>query len=172
MQQDKVRNLIEYNKKFLIIGNQNAVTCKEIFPLIKNNKIWLGYNVGAFRFVFGRVDKGGARMFDYSTINKREVIDHLATMYTKKDLMKGVYEDMVQRENQNIRGWAKDMDFIDLACSGSREAKEKIKEEIKQNIKDTQAMINYLESLVVFIDENYDSEGRFIGGNEVVTRSE
>ena len=111
-------------------------------------------------------------MFDYSTINKREVIDHLTTMYSKKDLMKGVYEDMVQRENQNIRGWAKDMDFIDLACSGSREAKEKIKEKITQNIKDTQEMINYLESLVVFIEENYDSEGRFIGGKEVVTRSE
>jgi hypothetical protein len=111
-------------------------------------------------------------MFDYSTINKREVIDALAWKYSKKDLMKGVYEDMVQRENQNIRGWAKDMDFIDLACSGSREAKEKIKEKITQNIKDTQEMINYLESLVVFIEENYDSEGRFIGGKEVVTRSE
>ena len=30
-------------KKFLIIGNMNAITYKEIFPLIKNNKIWLGF---------------------------------------------------------------------------------------------------------------------------------
>ena len=30
-------------KKFLIIGNQNAITYKEVFPLIKNNKMWLGY---------------------------------------------------------------------------------------------------------------------------------
>ena len=29
-------------KKFLIIGNQNAITYKEIFPLIKENKMWLG----------------------------------------------------------------------------------------------------------------------------------
>lgn len=29
-------------KKFLIIGNMNAITYKEIFPLIKNNKMWLG----------------------------------------------------------------------------------------------------------------------------------
>ena len=36
--------LIKYEKKFLIIGNMNAITNKEIFPLIKNNKIWLGYN--------------------------------------------------------------------------------------------------------------------------------
>lgn len=39
-----VAQLIEYNKKFIIIGNMNAVTYKEIFPLIKNNKLWLGYN--------------------------------------------------------------------------------------------------------------------------------
>lgn len=30
-------------KKFLIIGNMNAITYKEVFPLIKNNKIWAGY---------------------------------------------------------------------------------------------------------------------------------
>lgn len=38
-----IAQLIEYNKKFLIIGNMNAVTYKEIFPLIKENKIWTGY---------------------------------------------------------------------------------------------------------------------------------
>jgi len=35
--------LVEYDKKFLIIGNKNIVTYKEIFPLIKKNKIWSGY---------------------------------------------------------------------------------------------------------------------------------
>lgn len=39
-----VAQLIEYNKKFIIIGNMNAVTYKEIFPLIKNNKLWSGYS--------------------------------------------------------------------------------------------------------------------------------
>ena len=34
--------IMEANKQFLIIGNQNAITYKEIFPLIKENKIWLG----------------------------------------------------------------------------------------------------------------------------------
>lgn len=38
-----VAQLIEYDKKFIIIGNQNAITYKEIFPLLKDNKIWLGY---------------------------------------------------------------------------------------------------------------------------------
>ena len=38
-----VDQLIRYNKKFLIIGNPNAITYKEIFPLIKDNKLWVGY---------------------------------------------------------------------------------------------------------------------------------
>lgn len=37
-----VGQLIEYDKKFLIIGHQNAITYKETFPLIMENKIWLG----------------------------------------------------------------------------------------------------------------------------------
>ena len=39
-----VAQLMKYKKKFLIIGNMNAVTYKEIFPLIKENKIWPGYS--------------------------------------------------------------------------------------------------------------------------------
>ena len=38
-----IAQLIEYNKKFLIVGHQNAITYKEVFPLIKDNKVWLGY---------------------------------------------------------------------------------------------------------------------------------
>ena len=38
-----VSTLIKHNKKFLIIGRQTSVTFKEIFPLIKENKLWLGY---------------------------------------------------------------------------------------------------------------------------------
>jgi hypothetical protein len=37
-----VKQLFEYNKKFVIIGSMNAITYKEIFPLIKENKMWLG----------------------------------------------------------------------------------------------------------------------------------
>ena len=37
--------LVEYNKKFLIIGNQNAITYKEVFPLLKENKMWLGASI-------------------------------------------------------------------------------------------------------------------------------
>ena len=41
---DFVSQLVKYDKKFLIIGNMNAITYKEIFPLIKDNKIWMGVN--------------------------------------------------------------------------------------------------------------------------------
>lgn len=42
--------LIKYNKKFLLIGNQNALTYKEIFPYIKNGTVWIGYHFGEMAF--------------------------------------------------------------------------------------------------------------------------
>ena len=38
-----VAQLASFDKKFIIIGHQNAITYKEVFPLIKGNRIWLGY---------------------------------------------------------------------------------------------------------------------------------
>jgi hypothetical protein len=40
-----VAQLIEYEKKFLIIGNVNAISYKEVFPLFKDNKIWMGQSI-------------------------------------------------------------------------------------------------------------------------------
>ena len=37
--------IMDANKKFIIIGNMNAITYKEAFPLIKDNKMWLGYSI-------------------------------------------------------------------------------------------------------------------------------
>ena len=45
-----IAQLIEYDKKFLVIGSQNAITYKEIFPLLKENKMWLGYRCGDMAF--------------------------------------------------------------------------------------------------------------------------
>ena len=62
-----VAQLIEHDKKFIIVGHQNALTYKEIFPLIKENKLWLGYGF-----------KGGAGHFinehyeDYATAADRK----------------------------------------------------------------------------------------------------
>ena len=48
-----VGQLVEYKKKFLIIGHQNAIKYKEIFPLIRDNKMWLGFGFkgGAAHFI-------------------------------------------------------------------------------------------------------------------------
>ena len=46
-----VAQLFEYNKDFLIIGNVNAISYKEVFPMIKENKMWLGvssFNKGMY----------------------------------------------------------------------------------------------------------------------------
>jgi hypothetical protein len=47
---DYVMQLVEHDKKFLIVGNQNAITYKEIFELVKANKIWLGTRSGDMAF--------------------------------------------------------------------------------------------------------------------------
>ena len=41
-----ISQIMRYEKKFLVIGNINAITYKEIFELIQNNKVWLGHNLG------------------------------------------------------------------------------------------------------------------------------
>lgn len=48
-----VNQLVEYDKKFIIVGHQNAISYKEIFKLIKEDKLWLGYgfNGGAAHFI-------------------------------------------------------------------------------------------------------------------------
>lgn len=86
-----VAQLIKYDKKFIIIGNQNAITYKEIFPLIKENKVWLGFGF-----------KGGAGHF----ISKYEDVatagDHKAgmirvsgvTWFTNLDISKR-HEDLI-----------------------------------------------------------------------------
>ena len=48
-----VAQLVEYGKKFLIIGNKNAITYKEIFPLIKDDKMWLGVTPMSTDMLFG-----------------------------------------------------------------------------------------------------------------------
>jgi hypothetical protein len=64
-----VAQLVEHGKKFLILGSQNAITFKEIFPLIKDNKLWLG------------VDNGGTKWFqvkddyDIQTESRKKIVN-------------------------------------------------------------------------------------------------
>lgn len=47
---DLIALIQKYDKKFLLIGNSNAITYKEIFPAIQNNEMWLGYHYGDMSF--------------------------------------------------------------------------------------------------------------------------
>lgn len=64
-----VAQLVGYSKKFLIIGNQNAITYKEIFPLIKSNKLWLGVNNGGTKWFQVQAD------YDIKTESRKKIVN-------------------------------------------------------------------------------------------------
>ena len=52
-----IGQLMKYEKKFIIVGHQNAITYKEVFPLLRNNEVWLGYGFkGAAAHFFSPYD--------------------------------------------------------------------------------------------------------------------
>ena len=70
---DYIAQLMKYEKHFLIIGNKNIMSYKEIFPLLKNNKFWIGYNsVNNFQQSDGTFKKfGNIGWFTNFDIDKR-----------------------------------------------------------------------------------------------------
>ena len=72
--------LVEYDKKFLIIGNMNALKYKEIFPLIRENKLWYGLSIHSGDREFGVPD-------DYPLTAVGSRIDDAGRKYIK---VKGV----------------------------------------------------------------------------------
>ncbi len=85
-----VDQLIEYDKKFLVIGNINAISYKNCFEYIKSNKLWLGYNtVRHFKKPDGTMYET-ARSFWYTNldINKRHEDLILYKKYTKDEYPK------------------------------------------------------------------------------------
>lgn len=83
-----VAQLMKYEKKFLIIGNMNSVTCKEIFPLIKANKMWYGPSISSGDREFGvpdhypftasssRIDEHGNRLIRVKGVRWFTNLDH------------------------------------------------------------------------------------------------
>ena len=62
-----VAQLMEYEKKFIIIGNQNAITYKEIFPLIRDNKIWYGVSIHSHGRDFRVPDDYPLKAYEFRT---------------------------------------------------------------------------------------------------------
>lgn len=93
-----VAQLIEYDKKFIIVGHQNAISYKEIFKLIKEDKLWLGYGF-----------KGGAAHFinkhyeDYATAgDHKEGMIRVSgvTWFTNLDINKR-HDDLILYKTYN-----------------------------------------------------------------------
>jgi len=106
-----VAQLIEYNKKFVIVGHQNAITYKEIFKLIKENKLWLGFGFsgGAGHFINnqyenyatasdkkeGMIRVSGVHWFTNLNINKRDDELILYKKYTPEEYPKYDHYDAI-----------------------------------------------------------------------------
>ena len=89
---DYVKQLMDYNKQFLIIGNKNAITYKEIFPYIKNDMLWLGITTpDEYRLPNGEITqsvKGLCRWFTNIPHNKRNEELDLYRTYNEQDYPK------------------------------------------------------------------------------------
>jgi len=79
-----IKQLASHNKKFLIIGTLNAITYKEVFPLLKENKVWLGNNYKV---------NGGAMFYEIPEAIAN--LDQVREIKTKEDGKK-VYITRVQ----------------------------------------------------------------------------
>lgn len=85
-----VSQLMTYEKKFLIIGNKNAITYKEFFPLLKANKVWIGYNsVKDFKQPDGTIKKfGNIGWYTNLDIDKRHEDLTMYKRYSSKEYPK------------------------------------------------------------------------------------
>lgn len=90
-----VATLIEHNKKFIIIGSLSAVTYKEIFPLLKENIIWLGMGFQKGDAYF-RIPSDNVKEFAKGVYNPKTGLVHFrnCTWFTNLDL-KRRHEDII-----------------------------------------------------------------------------
>jgi hypothetical protein len=96
-----VEQLIKYNKKFLIIGNKNAITYKEIFRLIKENKVWAGVMPMGYDMLFNVPDEYAKRMLKTGKLGSQyKIIDGVvygrspSVWFTNLDIEKR-HEDLI-----------------------------------------------------------------------------
>lgn len=101
-----VATLMEYKKDFLIIGNQNAITYKEIFPLLKDNKIWLGNNNPAPKLFY--VPKDSEERMNISKDEKGNLIASFGNIcwFTNLDIKKR-HEELILVRKYNEEKYPK-----------------------------------------------------------------
>lgn len=87
-----IATLIERKKQFLIIGNMNAITYKEVFPLIKDNKVWTGYKMfgGGMNMIMPKTLFDPGKVKKYVVNGRGEIIVNIMGViwYTNLDIKK------------------------------------------------------------------------------------
>ena len=113
-----VAQLIKYNKKFIIIGNHNAIHYSDIFPLIKEDKIWLGYNTNQ-TMLFAMPDSYDGDIQEVrhgNTIEKRKVgkVPGI-TWFTNLDISQR-HKELILYKTYNEKDYPKycNLDAIDV----------------------------------------------------------
>ena len=108
--------LMEYQKKFLIIGNINNTAYKEILPLVMGNKVWLGYNTGHFWFKVPPTYEDKATDFKIDDAGQKWRRMGNICWFTNLDIAKR-HEDMVLFRNYSPDVYPKydNYDAIDVA---------------------------------------------------------
>lgn len=90
-----VAQLMKYDKKFIIIGSQNAITYKEIFSFIKENKLWLGYGFKGGDAYF-QISEKNDKNYSAGVLNSEKNLVHFRNCcwFTNLDIKKR-HEDLV-----------------------------------------------------------------------------
>ncbi len=104
-----VAQLMKYEKKFVIIGSHNAIHYSDIFPLIKDDKVWLGYNTNQ-TMAFAMPDSyiGELKMFRYGDKEENKKIGKVPgiTWFTNLDIAKR-HEEIILYKNYNPEEYPK-----------------------------------------------------------------
>lgn len=112
-----VEQLVKYKKKFIILGNQNAITYTDFFALIRANKVWLGVNNGGTKWFEVKADydiktesrkkiENGRKFFSMGSVN----------WYTNLDIAKR-HEELITFEKYDPNNYPKydNYDAIEVA---------------------------------------------------------
>jgi len=101
-----VAQLIEFDKKFIIVGNQNAITYKEVFNYFKEDKIWIGYKSGDMEFkVPFNYEPRETRYRQDETGQKWRSMGNIC-WYTNLDISKR-HEDLILYKSYNLDEYPK-----------------------------------------------------------------
>ena len=100
-----LEQLMDFNKKFLILGDQNAAVNKDAFKFVKENKLWFGYNNGGTKWFQVPID------YDIPTESRKKIVDGIKFIsmgrimwYTNLDTAKR-HEDLVLYKKYNSKDY-------------------------------------------------------------------